>query len=60
MNGGSVSAVSGASPSNTHHSHALHGPDISEQAVKQEHEGVPDMPGIFEKEPQLSIDFILA
>lgn len=28
--------------------------------IKKEHHGVPDMPlGIFEKDPQLGIDFIL-
>ena len=59
-NGGGLSV--GHSPGTTHHS-SPSGPEIHEtspMASQQEHHGVPDMPtGIFEKEPQLGIDFIL-
>jgi len=49
------------SPGTTHHSNSPSGPDIQEQVpIKQEHSGVPDMPGIFENDPQLGVDFILA
>ena len=47
------------SPSVTHHSTSPSGPDLSELAIKQEPSGVSDMPGIFEQNPQLGIDFIL-
>lgn len=57
LNGGQ--SASGHSPGTTHYSHSPQGPDIQEFAVKQEPGAVPDMPGIFEKEPQLGIDFIL-
>ena len=51
----------GHSPGTTHHSGSPSGPDVQEHAlIKQEPRGVPDMPiGIFEKDPQLGIDFIL-
>ncbi|RMZ85038.1 hypothetical protein DV738_g237, partial [Chaetothyriales sp. CBS 135597] len=42
----------------THHS-SPSGPDVQELAVKQEADGVPAMPGIFEHNPQLAVDFIL-
>lgn len=63
LNGGGMS-VSGHSPGTTHHSHSPQGPDVQEFSIKQESHGVPDMPGmmapgIFEKDPQLGIDFIL-
>lgn len=58
LNGAALS-VSGHSPAATHHSHSPPGPEIQEFAVKQEPAAVPDMPGIFEREPQLGIDFIL-
>jgi len=57
-NGGSLS-VSGHSPGTTQHSHSPQGPDIQEFGIKQEPGVIPDMPGIFEREPQLGIDFIL-
>ncbi|KIV95551.1 hypothetical protein, variant [Exophiala mesophila] len=57
LNGGQSAA--GHSPGTTHYSHSPQGPDLQEFAVKQEPRAVPDMPGIFEKEPQLGIDFIL-
>jgi hypothetical protein len=64
-------STSGHSPGTTHHSYSPQGPDIQEISVKQEPGAIPDMPGmpmsvmrmqgigIFEKEPQLGIDFIL-
>ncbi|EXJ88517.1 hypothetical protein A1O1_05447 [Capronia coronata CBS 617.96] len=63
INGGPLS-VSGLSPGTTHHSHSPQGPEIQEMApIKQESEGISDMPrpgaGIFEREPQLGVDFIL-
>lgn len=62
-NGGSLSV--GHSPGTTHHSNSPMGPDIQEYSpvnpIKQEYHGVPATPlGIFEKEPQLGIDFILS
>lgn len=60
-NGGSMSV--GHSPGTTQHSSPT-GPEVQEYSpmnpIKQEAQGVPDMPlGIFEKDPQLGIDFIL-
>ncbi len=52
-------SVSGHSPGTAHYSHSPQGPDLQEFSIKQERGAVPDMPGIFEKEPQLGIDFIL-
>lgn len=58
---GRAGSVSGASQGGTtHHSHSPAGPDIMEQSIKQEPGTVMSMPGIFEKDPQLGIDFILA
>ena len=63
-NGNGIS-VSGHSPSGTHHSPATHhssspiGPDLQEFQIKQEHDVVPALPGIFERAPQLAVDFIL-
>lgn len=57
LNGGH--SASGHSPGTTHYSHSPQGPDIQEFSIKQESNAVADMPGIFEKEPQLGIDFIL-
>jgi len=58
---GRAGSVSGTSQGGvTHHSHSPAGPDIMEQSVKQEPGTVMSMPGIFEKDPQLGIDFILA
>ena len=50
---------SGHSPGTTHYASSPAGPEIQEFFIKQEEGTVPDMPGIFEKEPQLGIDFIL-
>lgn len=61
---GTTSVGSGHSPNSqnnpspgTHHSHSP--PDVQEVAGRQD-AGMPDMPGVFEKDPQLGIDFILA
>ena len=53
------SYMSGLSPSTTMHGHSPARPEVQEFAVKSEREGTPDVPGIFEKDPQLGIDFIL-
>jgi hypothetical protein len=42
------------------HGHSPSEPGILERGVKQEHAGISDMPGIFERNQQLGIDFILA
>lgn len=42
------------------HGHSAAEAGIFEQSIKQEPSAVPDMPGIFEREQQLGIDFILA
>jgi hypothetical protein len=44
----------------THHSYSPTDPGIFEQAIKHESPGVPEMPGIFETDPQLQVEFILA
>lgn len=63
---GSNSMISGHSPQSqnnpspsavTHHSNSP--PEIHETGGSKDC-GVPDMPGIFEKDPQLGIDFILS
>ena len=50
-------ASSGGTVYQSHHSPA--DPGIGEHLIKREPTGVSDMPGVFEKEPELSIDFIL-
>ncbi|ETI26404.1 hypothetical protein G647_03181 [Cladophialophora carrionii CBS 160.54] len=52
-------SLSGHSPGTTQYASSPQGPDIQEFSIKQEDDATPDMPGIFEKEPQLGIDFIL-
>jgi hypothetical protein len=42
------------------HSRSAAEPGISERSVKHEPTAISDMPGIFEREQQLGIDFILA
>lgn len=42
------------------HGHSPAEPGVSERGVKQEPTGISDMPGIFERNQQLGIDFILA
>ena len=65
-NGSGTLSVSGHSPGmthhspgNTHHNSSPAGPEIQEFSIKQEHDAVPAMPGIFESSPQLAVDFIL-
>lgn len=55
---GTGSSASGHSPI-THHSHSP--PDIQERGFcGTKDPPMPDVPGVFEKDPQLGIDFILA
>jgi hypothetical protein len=56
---GTLVALSGHSPATTMHGSSPAGPEIQEFSVKQERDVTPDVPGIFELEPQLGIDFIL-
>ncbi|KAK5084301.1 hypothetical protein LTR05_005377 [Lithohypha guttulata] len=57
MSGHSPTAPNNSSPGTTHHSHSS--PEMQE--VGGSHDiAITDAPGIFEKEPQLGIDFILA
>ena len=65
-NGSTSMSVSGQSPGithhssgTTHHSSSSSGPEIQEFSIKQEHDAVSSMPGIFEQDPQLAVDFIL-
>lgn len=53
---GTSSTISGHSPM-THHSHS---PPDTQETVGAKSPYTPDMPGIFERDPQLGIDFILA
>ena len=55
---GSLTGSAGHTPQ--HHSNSPSSPLITERSIKQESSPVADLPGIFEKEPQLGIDFILA
>jgi hypothetical protein len=58
------SGYMGHSPSATmvSHGHSSAGPEVQEfgtPMIKMEREATPTLPGIFEKDPQLGIDFIL-
>lgn len=53
---GTNSSLSGHSPA-THHSHS---PSDMQEMAGTKDSYTPDMPGIFERDPQLGIDFILA
>jgi hypothetical protein len=55
---GSISgdSVSGA----TQHSYSPTDTGVFEQSIKHESPGVPEIPGIFETDPQLQVEFILA
>ena len=55
---GSLTGSAGHTPQ--HHTTSPSSPLVTERSIKQESSPVADMPGIFEKEPQLGIDFILA
>ncbi len=58
---GGVPATSAMSTSGgAFHGHSPAEPGISERSIKQEPAGISDMPGIFERDQQLGIDFILA
>jgi hypothetical protein len=58
---GRMASTSEHSPSGgAFHGYSPAEPGVSEQGVKQEQMGVSDMPGIFERNQQLGIDFILA
>lgn len=56
---GALSSTSGHSPMGTHHSNS---PSVVEEQgpMIMSDPRMPDMPGVFEKDPQLGIDFILA
>lgn len=45
---------------NNYHASSHETPGIIERAVKQEDVGISDLPGVFEEDPQLGVDFILA
>lgn len=59
-NGGLPSSSGRLTTGGTFHGHSPAEPGISERAIKQEPRGISDMPGIFERDQQLGIDFILA
>ena len=50
----------GSASGGTQHSYSSADPGVLEQAIKHESPGVTDMPGIFETDPQLQVEFILA
>jgi hypothetical protein len=58
--GGMGSMSGGLGSGATHHGYSPTDPAIFEQAIKHESPGVPEMPGIFETDPQLQVEFILA
>ena len=59
---GKSSSMAGPPSGATHHSQSggPTSPLILEHSIKQEMEPVSDMPGIFETDPQLGIEFILS
>jgi hypothetical protein len=59
---GESSSMAGPLSGATHYSRSggPTSPLILEHAIKQEMEPISDMPGIFEKDPQLGIEFILS
>ena len=61
---GRIGSTSGGSQTgSTQHtsSYSAADPGVFEQGIKREHSGIPDMAGgIFEKDPQLQVEFILA
>lgn len=58
-NGNQISLPQQSPGIGTFQGHATVDPGVSETAIKREAE-VPDMPGIFERDHQVGIDFILA
>ena len=61
---GAGSVISGHSPGSQNNpspqTHNSHSPPENQETSTYRDKGVPDMPGIFEKDPQLGVDFILA
>ena len=58
---GPVGSISGGSVSGgTQHSYSSADPGMFEQSIKHESPGVPETPGVFERDPQLQVEFILA
>ena len=58
---GLMGSISGGSASGgTQHSYSSADPGVFEQSIKHESPGVPEIPGIFETDPQLQVEFILA
>lgn len=55
-----LSHGSGHPSQHTHYAQQAEQPGMMEQVIKREDSGVADLPGVFEQDPQLSIDFILA
>lgn len=58
--GGMGSVSSGPAPGGTQHGYSQADPGVFEQAIKRESPAVPETPGIFETDPQLQVEFILA
>lgn len=59
--GGRVGSAAGGSASgSTQHGYSTADPEVLEHAIKSESPAVPEMPGIFEIDPQLQVEFILA
>jgi hypothetical protein len=59
-NGGLPSTAGVSNTGGSFHGHSPAEPGIAEQAIKQEPTAISDSPGIFERDQQLGIDFILA
>jgi hypothetical protein len=58
---GLMGSISGGSASGgTQYSYSSADPGVFEQSIKHESPGVPEIPGIFETDPQLQVEFILA
>jgi hypothetical protein len=57
---GRIGGMSGSVSGGTQHGYSPTDPGVFEQAIKHESPGVPEMPGIFETDPQLQVEFILA
>ena len=58
---GRMGSMSGGSASGgTQHNYSPADPGVFEHGIKHESPGVSEMPGIFETDPQLQVEFILA
>ena len=55
-----ASTIAPSSVGTSYHSHSPPDMGFSERAIKREDSTVQQMPGVFENDPQLGIDFILA